>query len=230
LFHHHNNNIKPLPVIQGRDSEEGYDTVGELQPPPLRHQRSGFVSRIKNRPTSSDSVQSQVSQISFLGELSWAKNYYCYGEDGLPRSPYILAFGSESRPNTATETEGYTESPTSDRFPANIYRPRNRPFYNSGQQRVRPGSTTDSMAIEEGAPRNSHIRTRILSTVDSLPGSLREIWSPHLFQDRRTNMHYGAWTAPSFDEPFWSSFFGPVNRQIWLFCVGFILPLGKLTL
>ena len=230
LFHHNNRNIRPLPAIQGRDSEEGYDTVGELQSPPLRRQRSGYVSRIKSRPASSDSMQSQASQISFLGELSWAKNYYRYSEDGLPRSPYIPPSGSESRPNTATETEGYTDSPTSDRFPANIYRPRNRPFHGSGQQRIRSESTTDSMAIEEATPRNPHIRTRIISTVDSLPGSLRQIWSPHLFRDRRTDAHYGAWAAPSFDEPFWNRFFGPVNRQIWLFCIGFVLPLGEFTL
>jgi len=229
LFHRNGNYAKPLPDIQGRDSEERYDTVGELQSPPLRRQRSGFLSRIKNRPPSSDSVQSQVSQISFLGELSWAKDYYRYGEAGLPRSPYYRTSASESRPNTATETEGYTESPTSDRFPANIYRPRNRPFYGSGRRRTRPESTTDSMPIEEGTPRNSRIRSRIIGTVESLPGSLREIWSPHLFRDRRSSVHYGAWAAPSFEEPFWSKFYGPVNRQIWLFCIGFVLPLGELT-
>jgi hypothetical protein len=72
---------RPLPPIpgddgQGRDSEEGDDTVGELQSPQvLRPQRSGFLSRFtsRSRPGSSDSTQSHASQISFIGDLSWAK-------------------------------------------------------------------------------------------------------------------------------------------------------------
>ena len=56
---------------QGRESEEGDDTLGELQSPPLRQQRSGYFSRI--RPGSSESLRSQSSQISFVGDLSWAK-------------------------------------------------------------------------------------------------------------------------------------------------------------
>jgi hypothetical protein len=72
---------RPLPPIpgddsQGRDSDERDDTVGELQAPQLlRPQRSGFFSRLspRSRPTSSDSTQSHASQISFIGDLSWAK-------------------------------------------------------------------------------------------------------------------------------------------------------------
>jgi len=59
--------------MPARDSEEGEDTVGELQAPVLRPQRSGYLSRVQralSRPGSSESLQSQMS---FQGELSWVR-------------------------------------------------------------------------------------------------------------------------------------------------------------
>lgn len=211
-----NNRALPPPPPPGRDSEEGDDTLGELHSPPLRQQRSGFLQRIRSRPTSSDSVN---SQLSFAGDLSWARSYYRHGDQ---RSPYNFASSSESRLNTGTD--GNSDSPTSEAFPPHIYRPRNRPLNDNGRRE----STIDSMIIEEGTPRHSRVRGGILRPVQSIQDSLREMWSPHLHRDRRSNMvHYGAWRAPSFDEPFWSRFYGPVNRQIWLFCIGFVFPPGK---
>jgi hypothetical protein len=213
-----NRALPPLPP-PGRDSEEGDDTLGELHSPPLRQQRSGFLQRIRSRPTSADSIN---SEISFVGDLSWARNYYRHGD---PRSPYYFTSSSESRLNTGTE--GRSDSPTSEAFPAHIYRPRNRPFNANGRRE----STIDSMVIEEGTPRHSGVRGAVLRPMRSIQDSLREMWSPHLHRDRRSNVvHYGAWRAPSFDEPFWSRFFGPVNRQVWLFCIGFVFPLGKCKL
>lgn len=211
-----NNRALPPPPVT-RDSEEGDDTVGELYSLPLRQQRSGFLQRIKSRPTSSDSLN---SQISFQGDLSWARNYYRHGD---PRSPYNFSSSSESRLNTSTT--GNSDSPTSETFPANIYRPRNRPL-NGNERRE---STIDSMIIE-GATPGQYVQRGVLRPVRSIQDSLREMFSPHLHRDRRSNaVHYGAWRAPSFDEPFWALFFGPVNRQVWLFCIGFILPPGKLS-
>jgi hypothetical protein len=77
---------RPLPPIpgndvQGRDSDEREDILGELQPPQvLRKQRSGFLSRLSNksRPGSSDSAHSHASQISFIGDLSWAKYVFLF--------------------------------------------------------------------------------------------------------------------------------------------------------
>jgi hypothetical protein len=37
-------------------------------------------------------------------------------------------------------------------------------------------------------------------------------------------MAINTWSTPSFDRPFGQLFFGPLNRQILLFCIGFILP------
>jgi len=204
------------PPPRGHDAEEGDDTLGELHSPPLRQQRSGFLQRMRSRPTSSDSVN---SQISFVGDLSWARNYYRQGDQ---RWPYNLNGGSESRLNSGTEGDG-TNSPTSDAFPPHIYRPRNRPFGNRA-------STIDSERGGGRAPGGSSRRygPRVLRPMRSFQDSLREIWSPHLTRDRRSNVAYfGAWRAPSFDEPFWALFFGPVNRQVWLFCFGFVFPLGE---
>jgi hypothetical protein len=65
--------LPPLPPAPARDSEEGNDTVGELQPPVLRPQRSGYLARVKgalSRPGSSESLKSQMS---FQGELAWVR-------------------------------------------------------------------------------------------------------------------------------------------------------------
>jgi hypothetical protein len=78
--------LPPIPgdddhEIQGRDSDERNDTLGELQAlQHLRPQRSGFLSRLSNRsrPGSSDSAHSHASQISFIGDLSWAKYVFSF--------------------------------------------------------------------------------------------------------------------------------------------------------
>jgi hypothetical protein len=65
--------LPPVPLMPARDSEEGEDTVGELQAPVLRPQRSGYLARFQralSRPGSSESLQSQMS---FQGELSWVR-------------------------------------------------------------------------------------------------------------------------------------------------------------
>jgi hypothetical protein len=39
-------------------------------------------------------------------------------------------------------------------------------------------------------------------------------------------MAIATWSTPSFDEPFSQMIFGPINRQILLFCLGFLCPLS----
>lgn len=51
--------------------------------------------------------------------------------------------------------------------------------------------------------------------------------TPHLRTDRRGGTRYGIWKAPSLDDDLGSTLFGRQNRQILLFCIGFIFPLGK---
>jgi hypothetical protein len=42
-------------------------------------------------------------------------------------------------------------------------------------------------------------------------------------------MRYSVWNAPSLDDDLGNTLFGRQNRQILLFCVGFIFPLGTLS-
>jgi hypothetical protein len=51
------------------------------------------------------------------------------------------------------------------------------------------------------------------------------ILSPHLHRDRRDTQNLN-WTSPSMESFFGRKFFGPLNRQIWLFCLGFVFPLA----
>ncbi|KAF2840267.1 hypothetical protein M501DRAFT_903139, partial [Patellaria atrata CBS 101060] len=48
--------------------------------------------------------------------------------------------------------------------------------------------------------------------------------TPRLQRDRRSTAVLSAWRAPSFDESFTSLFFSRGNRQILLFCIGFVFP------
>ena len=52
-------------------------------------------------------------------------------------------------------------------------------------------------------------------------------WSPHLFADRGQK-HGGLWTAPSIDSSAEPTL-GARNIQIYCFCLGFVMPLGKST-
>lgn len=125
--------------------------------------------------------------------------------------------GSESTDSLRLPTShsGRTQTPSEGNFPLSIYRPRNRP-------RNR-GSQGDEMYLTDDA--------------QSLTGSVYVLGpniypasgysTPHLRTDRRTGIRYSAWAAPSLDADVSSTLFGRQNRQILLFCVGFIFPLGK---
>jgi hypothetical protein len=228
---------RPLPPTpeserRGRDSDERDDTLGELQPPQtLRHQRSGFLGRFRpgSRPGSSDSTQSHSSTISFIGDLSWAKRYYSNGEPAnlVGRSVVDLPSTSESNTNSRlnTATSGRTSSPVSETFPNSLWRPRNRPHQGAGVRAPRTPRTTharESMAITEVSETSGRM------TRDSVVDMGSGTFSPHLGRDRRA-ARYSAWQAPSLeDNPFGKKMFGPTNRQILLFAIGFICPLGML--
>jgi hypothetical protein len=147
-------------------------------------------------------VRSRSAKTGFQG-LTQRRNYYRRGE--TTNQPDLIN-SSESRLNTATS--GNTQSPTSDSFPSTVHRPRNRPR----QGGPRPDSNAESAGFQS-------------QRTSSLVQFTRGIWSPHLMRDRRSGMQYSPWHAPSFDEPFGSFMFGPVNRQVWLFCLGFMIPL-----
>jgi hypothetical protein len=241
---------RPLPAVpdesfsHGRDSDERDDIVGELQAPYLRPQRSGILTRFSSksslRPSSSSSTKSQGSQISFVGELIWARRYYSNGEPAnmIARNNSFLSETSVATPRLNTATSGITSSPISDTVPSRIWRPRNRPrddveqperrlrqetrrIYRSRQER-RSTAITEETELSDGQPER---RQRSLSTPEL---SVHEMmWSPRLRRDRRQTQRYSTWAAPSFHEPFGKTMFGPTNRQIFCFALGFILPIGR---
>jgi len=124
--------------------------------------------------------------------------------------------GSESseslRPGTSNS--GRTHTP-SDGFPPALYRPRNRPR-NRGSQPDALSLADDMQSIDGVYVLGPNMR----------PASG---WStPHLRTDRRGGTRYSAWAAPSLDDNIGSTLFGRQNRQVLLFTVGFIFPLGTL--
>lgn len=142
--------------------------------------------------------------------------YYPRGESVQLDSESSLV---PSTPRLGTSASGTTTSPRSDSFPAAIHRPRNRPFAGDARADAR------GMSDERGAGVEiSRIPSLRLWSRSSAFGS--SIFSAHLYRDRRSAMAISMWHAPSFDEPINEVFFGRVNRQILLFCIGFLFPLG----
>lgn len=125
--------------------------------------------------------------------------------------------GSESSESLrlGTSHSGRTHTPSDTNFPLNIYRPRNR-------------------------PRNRHSHPDTLSLADDIQSidgvyvigpnmhPLSGYSTPHLRTDRRGGNRYSRWQAPSLDDNLGSTLFGRQNRQVLLFCLGFIFPFGKL--
>ena len=237
---------RPLPSVpdesfaQSRDSDERDDIVGELQAPYLRSQRSGILTRFSSksslRPSSADSSR---SQISFIGDLMWARRYYSNGEPAnMIARNYSFVSESSGHARLNTATSGITSSPISETVPSNIWRPRNRPRDEPSQPGRRLRQETrriyrckqrrDSVTISEETEAADSQRSRRLRSLSTPDLSVREMmYSPHLRRDRRQTQRYSAWAAPSLDEPFGKAMFSQVNRQILCFALGFILPMGK---
>ncbi|KAK3698412.1 hypothetical protein LTR37_016982 [Vermiconidia calcicola] len=94
--------LPPIPPIpKSRDSDENWDTVSELQSPPLREQRSGYSLRRRSNSTPSRSHSRQVSQISrnesdrWSGASSlfpvWAKQFYGQGAQLMSASKVSMS-------------------------------------------------------------------------------------------------------------------------------------------
>ncbi|KAK4580482.1 hypothetical protein LTR86_000685 [Recurvomyces mirabilis] len=95
--------LPPIPPIpKGRDEDENFDTVSELQQPSLRPKRSGYSlrNRSNSTPSRSGSHSRQVSQISYIDSDRgshgssifplWAKNFYGGGATLLSSSKISL--------------------------------------------------------------------------------------------------------------------------------------------
>jgi len=200
------------------DSSEQLDTISPLPTSaPLRMKNSGYLRRPnsdalavnESRPSSSHSDISTFIQNSIP---LWAKAYYTRGE----KIPVMAAPESEYSGSIrlGTSHSARSDTPSEGNFPMAIHRPRNRP--KKQNLCAEPMSLSDNIQpMNDGA--------------DVLEPELRpfsDYSTPHLRTDQRNQSRYGIWTAPSLDSNLPSTLFGRQNRQIFFFCLGFIVPLG----
>ncbi|CAI6328319.1 unnamed protein product [Periconia digitata] len=200
-----------------KGSDEALDTVSPLQSPPLRMKRSGLLRRLdsdtrstrsnsSSRPSSSQSDLSTFFTNSIPG---WARVYYRKGERVSIGAPESLSDSSDNY-RLHTAQSGRTTTPSEGNAPFGIYRPRNRPH-----ERI---SQAESLYLSDELDNQEPYvigRERLMSPP----------FTPRLRQDRRSQAQLSAWKAPSFDENFGSMLFSRQNRQIVLFCFGFLCPL-----
>lgn len=202
------------------DSSEQLDTISPLPTSaPLRMKNSGYLRRPNNdastvnepRPSSSHSDVSTFIQNSIP---LWAKAYYTRGE----KIPIMAAPESEYSGSIrlGTSHSARSETPSEGVFPMTIHRPRNRPKKQNSRSEPMPLS-------DDSGPINGD------GGVDGLDPQFRPLSdysTPHLRTDQRYQSRYGIWTAPSLDSNLPSTLFGPQNRQLLFFCLGFIIPLA----
>lgn len=100
-----------------------------------------------------------------------------------------------------------------------IYRPRNRPH--DPRNRF---SNADTVSTVEDEPEMQEQRQVYTLGSQRRPLDIIAPPTPRLRPARRSQAGLSAWKAPSFDE---SPLFGRQNRQILLFCLGFICPFGE---
>ncbi|KAL8680570.1 MAG: hypothetical protein Q9186_003262 [Xanthomendoza sp. 1 TL-2023] len=131
---------------------------------------------------------------------AWAKLYYARSNSAL-----VLP-GGRSDVEAAASSESL-----------GVRRTRQRTNVETRNQDFR-----DSMAIAPAQPNDV-----VLAEVQGQPRQpISEVWSPHLWQDRRNVMQKrSVFKAPSMDQHAEGPF-GPRNRQVLLFPLGFIFPLA----
>ena len=237
--------LVPAPLFsppKARDSDEKQDTVTALRSPTLKPPKPPNAYRL--------SAESNVSgRSSYLGGAlpTWVQLYYSRGErasmidyaarESPTRETPSPKRGLPSPPRAAPSPEsssGPSESPESDTIPIVLTRPRNRPYEdaNSPHQagyEVGAALTADtpvrSAAMAASAPY--HDEAAFLHP-RSTPRPAMQIRSPsaspYLHQDQRAAARISAWQVPSLDEPVHDRFFSRCNRQIILFCLGFLFP------
>ena len=220
---------RPLfsPVSRASSTERDYhgehlDTISPLPSTiPLRTKNSGYLRRQNSDAGSARSIpdsrpgsaQSDLSTFIHNTIPAWARVYYRRGER-ISMAPSESESASSHR--LGTSHSGRSHTPSESYHPFGVYRPRNRP-------RNR-GSQADSVSLADEM-------RQIDGNIYILGSDRRPLsgWStPHLGHDQRGRMLYSAWQAPSLDDNLNASLFGRQNRQILLFCLGFIFPFGRL--
>lgn len=196
----HLDTISPLPTsVPLRMKNSGY----------LRRQHSDAGSTTDSRP---GSAQSDISTFIHNTIPAWARVYYQRGERISMGAPESESSGSI---RLGTSHSGRTGTPSEGNFPLSIYRPRNRP-----RNRI---SQADTVSLSD----EIHTVDGEIYVLGPNMHPLSGYSTPHLRTDRRGRTQYSIWKAPSLDHDLNTTLFGRQNRQILLFCVGFIFPLGK---
>ncbi|KAF2826225.1 hypothetical protein CC86DRAFT_26396 [Ophiobolus disseminans] len=196
--------------------DEHLDTISPLPTSvPLRMKNSGYLRRHNsdsgsNTESRPGSAQSDISTFFHNSIPAWARVYYQRGERISMGAP-----GSESSESLrlGTAHSGRTQTPSEGNFPLSIYRPRNRPRNRASQQ--------DTISLADDIQSIDGVYV-LGPNMHPLSGYS----TPHLRTDRRGGTRYSVWAAPSLDDDLGSTLFGRQNRQILLFCVGFLFPLA----
>ena len=89
----------------------------------------------------------------------------------------------------------------------------------------------DSTAITPADPVHNMAGNEVDNEEIEITGSPRrktsQIWSPHLWHDRRNARNRRTiFKAPSLDEAAEGNAPSRRNNQVWLFALGFLIPLG----
>ncbi|EUC33966.1 hypothetical protein COCCADRAFT_4595 [Bipolaris zeicola 26-R-13] len=202
------------------NNSEHLDTISPLPSSvPLRVKNSGYLRKANSvesmsmdetsRPVS---AQSSVSIFLANNIPAWARAYYQKGErisGGAPESEYAESVVQEM------SQSGRSHTPSESNYPPNIYRPRNRPRHRAASFADTVSLADDAQSID-GAAHGAGARMY----------QIRQYSTPHLRTDRRGDTRYSAWNAPSLDADVHVTLLGRQNRQILLFCLGFICPLS----
>jgi hypothetical protein len=217
---------RPLfsPVSRASSEDKDYhsenlDTISPLPTSvPLRMKNSGYLRRHNSDATSTSdsrpaSSHSDIATFIHNNIPAWARVYYQRGERISGGAPESESSGSI---RMGTSYSGRSNTPSETNFPLSIYRPRNRPRNRQ--------SHPDTLSLSDDIqPIDGGI---YVVASNNYPASG---WStPHLHTDRRGGQTlYSVWNPPSLDDNLNATIFGRQNRQILLFCIGFIFPLGK---
>lgn len=173
------------------------------------------------------SVQrSKASNLTHLTQFSQSTRPQYHS--GMPEpQQYPLHLTNVSRPPTSSSYSSWAPSPIDSRIqspgsaelPEMVYVPRIRPRV----QEPVSVATSDSIVLMENESRSgTSSGEQRTETQDQHPHA--NLQSPHLARDRRSLGRIDTFRAPSFEER--RSWFDRVNRQIVLFCIGFIFPLA----
>lgn len=148
---------------------------------------------------------------------------------GMPEpQQYPLHLTNVSRPPTSSSYSSWAPSPIDSRIqspgsgdlPEMVYVPRIRPRV----QEPVSVATGDSIVLVESESRSGTSTGEQRVEPQTLSHPHANLRSPHLARDRRSLGRMDTLPAASFEEH--RSWFDRVNRQIVLFCIGFIFPLA----